>query len=268
MTEEWYTQSLEQKKGWYGNAAQAYNWARPRYPEALISHAITLAQLPPGAKCLELGCGPGVATVAFARRGFALVGLEPNPQLCQLAQENCVPYPLVTIRNTSFEEWELEPETFHAVLSATSFHWVSAEVRYHKTAAALQPQGLLILLWNMWVQPAYEVVQALGEVYKVHAPTLGQYVESKIQEDFLQEFSRTIPGSKLFKDLITEQILCEDTYTSERYLALLSTYSGYLALEASARQALFDGLREVLERAYGGNISVSYLSVLQMAYKV
>jgi hypothetical protein len=34
--------------------------------------------------------------------------------------------------NTTFEEWELELERFNAVLAATSFHWVSPEVRYAK----------------------------------------------------------------------------------------------------------------------------------------
>ncbi|MEG4632792.1 hypothetical protein QUB56_24925 [Microcoleus sp. AR_TQ3_B6] len=58
---------LEPRRSWYSAAATAYNRVRPRYPADLIQRAIELAQLPPKAKILEIGCGPGIATVEFAR---------------------------------------------------------------------------------------------------------------------------------------------------------------------------------------------------------
>ncbi|PSB20612.1 methyltransferase domain-containing protein [Phormidesmis priestleyi ULC007] len=82
-TKNWYGQvaanySSDQRKNWYGDVAEAYNKVRPRYPQTLIDRAIAVAQLPPGATILELGCGPGIATVPFARSGFSMVCLEPS----------------------------------------------------------------------------------------------------------------------------------------------------------------------------------------------
>lgn len=125
----------------YSAVADAYNKARPRYPKELISRVLELAQLPSTANILEIGCGPGTATTAFAQLGFSMICLEPSQQACQLAQQNCATYPDVEIVNTTFEEWELQPEKFNAVLAATSFHWVPPEIRHPKAAAALQDNG-------------------------------------------------------------------------------------------------------------------------------
>lgn len=118
----WYSKDLEQRKTWYSPVADAYNKARLRYPKELIDRVVELAQLSPDATILEVGCGPGNATVAFARVGFSMVCLEPNQDFCRLARQNCTPYPNVEIRNTSFEEWELEAKKFDAVLAATAIH--------------------------------------------------------------------------------------------------------------------------------------------------
>ena len=124
---EWYYQNPEDKKQWYSPVADAYNKVRPRYPENLIHRVLELAQLPSPATILELGCGPGIATVAFAKLGFSMVCLEPSKEACQFAQINCTQYPNVEIKNTTFEEWELESERFNAVLAASSISALALE---------------------------------------------------------------------------------------------------------------------------------------------
>ncbi|WP_017318536.1 class I SAM-dependent methyltransferase [Mastigocladopsis repens] len=259
---------LEQRKNWYSEVANAYNKVRPRYPQELICRAVELAQLPKDAIILEVGCGPGTATTSFAQLGFSMVCLEPSQEACQLARQNCAPYPNVEIRNTTFEEWELETERFHAVLSATAFHWVTPEIGYPKAAAALQDNGSLILLWNMTLQPQYEVYQVLNEVYQTLAPSLGRYEDRATQEQSLRRFGQNVINSGQFKDLVSEQLACEVTYSIDDYLRLLSTYSPYIALEPQKRNSLFEGLREALERNCSRNIQVSYLSAFHIAQKI
>jgi cyclopropane fatty-acyl-phospholipid synthase-like methyltransferase len=57
---------LEERAHWYSSAALAYDKARPRYPEALISHVANLTQLGSHSRLLEIGCGSGIATTDFA----------------------------------------------------------------------------------------------------------------------------------------------------------------------------------------------------------
>ncbi|HCF25952.1 MAG TPA: SAM-dependent methyltransferase [Cyanobacteria bacterium UBA11049] len=263
-----YGKDLAQRKNWYNNVANAYNKARPRYPKNLIHRAVELAQLPANAIMLEVGCGPGTATTAFAQLGFRVVCLEPSKDACQLAQQNCLQYPAVEIKNTTFEEWELETERFNAVIAASSFHWIPSEIGYPKAAAALQDNGSLILLWNKEPQPPYEVYQALNEVYQAQAPSLARYEDRETQEEILRGLGQNIINSGLFKGLVYEQLACEVTYSIDDYLMLLSTLSPYIALEPQKRNSLFDSLREVLEKNCFRSFQASYVSAFHIAQKV
>jgi ubiquinone/menaquinone biosynthesis C-methylase UbiE len=262
--------SLEPRKAWYSDVADAYNRVRPRYSQPLIDRVIEIAHLPTGATLLEIGCGPGTATTSFASKGFAIVGLEPSPAAYQLACQNCNPFPQVEILNTTFEEWPLEPQRFNAVLAATSFHWVGSEDKYAKAKAALKDHGCLILLWNTALQPSLEVFSVLQQVYQTHAPALAGYEAAQrgTEQEHLDQFGQAAIASGQFKSLISEQTVCHVSYSIQDYLALLSTYSAYIALEPQPRMSLFTGLQEALDRYCGKSIELSYLSAFQIAEKV
>lgn len=268
---DWYddlrtTYGWQQRKSWYSNVADAYNRVRPRYPQAIITRAVEFAQIPQQATILEIGCGPGIATVEFAQAGFAMLALEPSYEAYQVAQHNCLQYKNVNILNTTFEEWELEPGKFNAVLAATSWHWVSPEIRYSKAATALKDNGSLILLWNTPPQISYEVYQPLHQVYQKHAPTLAKYEDINTHAANLSHFAEDVLKSGKFKNLVSEQIITEVTYSVEDYLALLSTLTPYIKLEPETRHALFAGLEKVLAKC--GDLQLSYLSVFHVAQKV
>ena len=258
---------FEQRKSWYSSVAEAYNQIRPRYPQALITRIIELTQLPPSATILELGCGPGNATVTFAQKGYKVVCIEPSMAACQLAKQNCVTYPQVEINNTTFEEWELEAERFNAVLAATSIHWMTPEIVYPKAAAALQNNGYLILLWNMTAQLPYEVCQSLKEAYQKYAPSLGKYEDRATQTQILKEFGQVVTDSGPFGGLVSEQMQWEVTYSINDYLLLLSTYSPYIALKSQQRDDLFASLQGILEQNGKNSVQLSHLSAFHIAQK-
>jgi SAM-dependent methyltransferase len=259
---------LEHRKSWYSPSAEAYNKLRPRYPDVLMHRVVEVTNLSPNSKILEIGCGPGTATVGFAQLGGSTICLEPNPDFCQFARHNCEKYPNVEIQNISFEEWPLEAEKFDAVLAATSFHWIDPEIGYAKAANALREDSYLILLWNKELQPSYEVFQSLSEVYQVHAPSLSRYEDRATQENILRELGQMAIASGKFKDLVSEQFECEVTYSVNDYLLLLSTYSPYLKLEPQIRDSLFNGLREKMAQELGGSIQLSYLSAFHITQKI
>ncbi|MEB3179453.1 MAG: class I SAM-dependent methyltransferase [Nostocaceae cyanobacterium] len=270
QTQNWYSQDLSTRKNWYRNVADAYNSVRPRYPKKIISRVVELAQFSEDTTILEIGCGPGTATVAFAELGFSMVCLEPSKEACQLARQNCTNYPDVEIVNTTFEEWDLGERKFNAVVAATSFHWIAPEIRYRKVSNTLEENGYLILLWNTPVLPNNEVYQALQPVYQTHNPSLGQYhaQERVNQEENIRKFAEDVIDSRLFKDLVSEQVKCEVTYSIDDFLTLLGTYSPYIALEPENRISLLDSLREVLQNNFPKGIAGSYFSIMQMMRKI
>ena len=259
---------LEQRKVWYSRAANAYNQARPSYPPSLVTQVINIAQLPTNSAILEVGCGPGTATVSFAPLVGSMVCVEPNPDFIQLARQNCQPYPSVTLLNTSFEEWPLAEAKFDAVLAATSFHWIPAAVGYPKAAQALKDNGRLILLWNKELQPIYEVYQRLTEVYQHYAPSLDRrYEDQPTREKILQGLGSMMLESGHFQNMVSGHVCTEVSYTTAQYLTLLTTYSPYIELEAQARQGLFDGLKTLIDEELDGKLQLSYMSAFHVAQK-
>ena len=259
----------QQRKDWYSEVADEYEQARPSYPQELINRTLEIAQFPQNAVILELGCGPGKATTAFAEKGFSMICLEPSQPASEIAKHNCANYPKVEILNTTFEEYSLENERFDAVLAATSWHWMPPEIKYAKAAAALKDNGYLILLWNLTLLLPYEVYQALNqEVYQIYAPNLAMYENRETQEEILRGFGQDVMDSVQFKDLVSEQLVCEVTYSIDDYLMYLNTGSNYRRLEKQKLNDVFNGLRQVLERQCGESIPISYLSAFQIAKKI
>lgn len=264
LQNECYGKELEQRKCWYSPAAEAYQQFRPRYPQAVIDRVVEITQLSASSTVLEVGCGPAIATPAFAALGCQMVCVEPNPDFYRLAQQICEPYPNVELQNCSFEEWELEPQRFNTVLAASSFHWIPPEIGYPKAAAALRPDGYLILLWNKELQPCYEVYQQLLAVYQVHAPSLMRaYEDGATQAAILDEMGQMAIESGYFKNMRSGHLDVKVAYSVDQYLMLLNTYSPYLKLEAKQRQALFAGLREVLQQN-GDIVQLSYVSAFHI----
>jgi SAM-dependent methyltransferase len=260
-----YGKDLEQRRHWYSPAAEAYQQVRPRYPQEVLDRVVEMAQISSRSTLLEVGCGPAIATPAFAALGCQMVCVEPNPDFYHLAQQTCERYPNVELQNCSFEEWELAPQRFDAVLAASSFHWISPEVGYSKAAAALRPGGHLILLWNKELQPRYEIYQQLSTVCQTHAPSLNRaYENSVMQAAILDELGQMAIESGYFKDIQSGHIEVEVTYSVDQYLMLLNTYSPYLKLETEQKQTLFAGLREVLEQN-GETVQLSYVSAFHIA---
>ena len=265
---ECYGKDLEQRKQWYSPAAKAYHQARPRYPQALIDRVVDLTHLTADSTVLEVGCGPAIATPAFAALGCAMNCVEPNPDFYRLALQTCEPYPKVELQNCSFEEWQLAPGKFDAVLAASSFHWVDPEIGYPKAAAALYPEGHLILLWNKELQPQYDLYQQLSEMYQTHAPELHRpYEDSTTQAAILDQLGQMAIESGQFKNLVQGHQIVEVTYAINQYLLLLDTYSPHLKLEPQQKQPLFEGLRQVLSQN-GDTIPLSFVSAFHIAQPI
>ncbi len=259
---------LEQRKTWYSPVVEAYDRARPRYPEALIQRVVEVAQLSPDSKILEVGSGSGMATVEFAKLGYAIDCVEPNLEFCKLAERNCQSYPKVRILPQSFEEWQVEPEKFQIILAANAWHWISSDIKYVKASQALHNEGALVLLWNMTLEPSREMHQVLDQVYQSFAPAIAPQYEGKdTQTEILSGLAHLVSDSELFGDLVTESMPCEVTYDVDRYLALLSTSPQFITLDTPARDALFSGLRTTIEQHYEGKIQLFNLAAYQIAKK-
>ncbi|WP_310416737.1 class I SAM-dependent methyltransferase [Chamaesiphon sp. OTE_8_metabat_110] len=263
----WYrtfTPEKLQRNRWYGSVTQAYDKVRPKYAQAFLECAIEVAKIPANGQILEVGCGPGTATISLARLGFSVIALEPSLAACEVARQNVAAYPNIEIINTSFEEWEPVDREFDAIVAATSWHWVSPENKYQKAASMLKNTGVLVLLWNTTMMPPLVIFEHLTEIFRQHLPAFAEYKDRDREVQELNIFVDAAIDSGLFSNLRTEVRVNEVNYAIDDYLQLLTTYSPCIALAPESRHELSESLRAVLAQNCGTQMQLSYQSVFQI----
>ncbi len=128
----------------FDQAADRYPDARPESPERLFDALGEEARLQPGDRLLEVGCGPGKATLPLARRGYRIRCVELGPALAAAARANLADFPDVDVIEGAFETYEPAcGERFDLVFAATAWHWVAPSVRYQRAWQLLRPGGHL-----------------------------------------------------------------------------------------------------------------------------
>jgi SAM-dependent methyltransferase len=238
----------------FDRVAPLYDRARPCYPEALFDDVVSLSGVPPGGRILEIGCGTGQATVPLARRGYRILCVELGENLAAAARRKLAVYPQVEVRTGAFENWPIEEGAFDLAVSAEAFHWLDQAIAYRKIALALRPGGAIALFWNRHVQSdeSEGFFEAAHEIYKREAPELVEEEELNLpRPDEVSGRSAEIDETGLFGEVTV--------------IRLLSTYSGHINLDSTARERLFRGIAELIDAEFGGRIIKGYLSVLYVA---
>ncbi|MBW8738925.1 MAG: methyltransferase domain-containing protein [Streptomyces turgidiscabies] len=252
----------------FDEAAQLYDRARPRYPQALVADLVRAAGLGPGSRVLEIGPGTGQLTVPLAASGCRLTAVELGPSLAAVARHNLRSFPLAEVTVADFEQWPLPPEPFDLVVCATAFHWIDPAVRLPRAAEALRPGGLLALVTTHHVKGG--TVDFFERVQRCYAqgdpstpPDLRQVEEADTASD-----NSELDHSEHFDDITVRRHARDIAYSVDEYIDVLLTYSGHRALDAPSRHGLLACVRDLIETRYGGRITKRYLHELITAKRV
>ena len=126
--------------------AEAYDARRSGYPREIVSAAVELAGLSPGARVVEVGSGTGKLTEELVACGLRVDAVEPGSNMIEVARRRVNDSDLVRFHLGRFEDVSLPVGLFDAVFSGSAFHWVDPSVGWAKAAALLRPGGTLALL--------------------------------------------------------------------------------------------------------------------------
>jgi SAM-dependent methyltransferase len=265
----------------FDEVAEQYDRVRPRYPAELFADTAVLGGVPSGARVLEVGCGPGVATRDLLARGWHVHAVEPGKALAARA--------LATMRGpftldvATFDDWDPRGATFAMLFSATAYHWVSPEVRWQRAAAVLAPGGALALATNRTVEGGTfnGIYAASEELHARYAPevefglspsaaTILEGVHAAAADiGAVWEIAEPKSGRTRAGGLFTAPELrwyeWETSYDADDAVALLSTYSPYLRVPPERRERLLSGIAEIIRTDFGGVASRRYLAVLAVS---
>ena len=242
----------------FDEVAELYARARPTYPAALVDDVIRECGLQPGGRILELGSGPGNASVLFAGRGYHLLSLEPGARLAEVARRRLAGDSNARVLVTTFEAWPLEPDAFDLVFAAQSFHWMDPALRFSKTAQALKPRGTLAVFANRPLAGTGPIDGLIQQAYAAHAPTIAaRWIGHNTRDHFLELFA----AAPEFLPAEWREYPWRAEYGSSEFVELLQTHSDHRVLAAGQLSTLLDAIRDAID-ANGGRFSVDYLAVL------
>ncbi len=254
----------------FDQVPELYDRARPNYPPQLFDDLGSLAQLPAGARLVEIGCGTGKATVPLAQRGYEITCVELGKHLAAVAQRKLAGFASVEVINTNFENWQPEHAEFDAIVAFTAFHWIAPEVRYTKTAELLREHGKLAVVsthhvllpdgdpFFVEVQEDYEAV--VPDDPKTRADAVGRRIQMRVADR-----SEEIAGSGRFRNIESRRYLWDVIYNADEYIALLNTYSGHRAFDDETRERLLSRIHRRIERRPDRKVRKTNLALLNVA---
>jgi SAM-dependent methyltransferase len=247
----------------FDDGSAEYDLARPVAPAHVLEDLISLAELQPGARLLEIGCGTGQQTTPLAERGFEIVAVELGERMAELARKNLAAFPDVTVVTSSFEEWDPGNERFDAVVSFNAFHWIDPEVAYTKSAAVLGDGGALGVYGTrfathegsdpVWLATREDHLDATGEQDE------RMFLPIDHVRDRSDEFTE---GS--FATVTVRRYRWDESFDADAYVALLGTISRYRALADDVRSDLFERIHRRIS-AGGRPITLTVTAALYVA---
>src|ERR1700741_2434946 len=96
----------------FDQVAEAYDRARPGYPQSLVDRAIERGGLAPGARVLEVGSGTGKLTELLVARGLRVDAVDPGENMIAAAQRRVGATDAVRFHLGRFEDVDLPMDAF------------------------------------------------------------------------------------------------------------------------------------------------------------
>jgi ubiquinone/menaquinone biosynthesis C-methylase UbiE len=285
--------ALRKLRGVFDGVAEAYDAARPGYPQQLVDAAIAAGRLDSGSAILEIGSGTGKLTELLVGRGLRVDAVEPGANLIEAARRRLGDTDAVRYEHATFEAAELADGAYDAIFSATAFHWVEPEIGWAKAARVLAPGGLLALLTHVGVKDEDERSDAMElgmlEIVRRYAPQAAQDWELplpfadvlagarersanvSLAWDWIMSHGRhrmAIPeAAEMFEDVQVTAHLQRAEHTADEVLAHWRTTSLYFMIDEDLRLSFELDDRALFDR-FGGTFPFSDGTFLVTARRV
>jgi ubiquinone/menaquinone biosynthesis C-methylase UbiE len=142
-----------------------WNWDSPagrRRAERRAALFIQHAQLEPGRRALELGCGTGVFLERAARSGAEIRGLDLSEDLLAKARVRLAAFPSVTLDQGNAEAMPYPGAHFDAVYGSSVLHHLDLDQALRESYRVLKPGGRVVFAEPNILNPQVAVMFHLG----------------------------------------------------------------------------------------------------------
>ena len=257
------TDTTDERRRSFDQMVELYARARPAPPPGLFD---ALAKyVPAPADALEIGCGPGNASLPLLERGYRIHAVELGENLAAFARERLAKFPF-TVEVGKFEDAALSPASVDLVVSSSAFHWLDRERALRQVVKVLRPGAAFALIWGSARRTAEDsrVDDALQPAYRAHAPEISRDAMDRMvgRVDEIGKAVRDTPELRDYEERLFPQT---HVFDRQRYLDVLATFSDHATMPADRRARLFDAIGEIIDREFGGRVERHSTSRLQLA---
>ena len=168
-----------------------YDLYRPSYPRKLVDWIIKTSKIKSSGWIVDIGCGTGISTRLFDKKGFTVIGLDPNKDMLTYAITRGGN---VLYRKGSADDTGFSKQSIDLITVAQAFHWFNVKDVMKEFKKVLKPQGSACAFWNTRVMsPFMEDYQSLVDKLCV------DYPKTKKASETIPEI-KNFPGIKSFKE--------------------------------------------------------------------
>jgi len=255
--------TTDERRRSFDRMVELYARARGSAPAELFDSLA--AYVPAPADALEIGCGPGNASLPLLERGFRIHAVELGENLAAFARERLARFPF-TVEVGEIEKAQLHPTSVDLVVCSSAFHWLDRERALHQVVKVLRPGGAFALIWGSPRRTGMDnsVDEALQTAYQTHAPEISRdtldHMRSKV--DDIGQAVRATPELRDYEERLFPQ---SHLFDRQSYVDTLATFSDHATLPADRRARLFDAIGEIIDRQFGGRVERHSMARLQLA---
>jgi ubiquinone/menaquinone biosynthesis C-methylase UbiE len=140
------------------------------YPDSLIARVVEHVGLRAGDAVMDLGCGPGLLAVPFAKLGMRVVAIDPEPDMVAACGEAAAAAGVVVdVRQGSSYALPQDTGSFRLVTMGRSFHWMDREATLKTLDGVVTRDGALAFFDDDHPKTAENAwrraLRAVGEQY-------------------------------------------------------------------------------------------------------
>jgi len=278
------------KTGWererrvhFDEITAEYDKIRWDYPDVLFKDAIDYCNrnnTQKDKKAVEIGAGTGKATAPFLDNGYDVTAVEMGKNMSKFLVDKYKRYSDFRVITSTFEDAVLNENYYDLIYAASAFHWVDAEVGCPKVFKLLKTGGAFILIRSNW--NSHDNEELANDLQAVYGKYYYNYYNPDERDDkpikhtleSLLKPEAIYKGFRLesmehfgFKDVTMKIYNQMHTYNTEGYIKLLDTFSDHRALPVENREALYAGVKDVVEN-HGGQIQTHNTYQLYMGRKI
>lgn len=172
----------------FSDRADAYVRGRPSYPPAIVEHLEHSGALAAGQTVVDIGVGTGLSAEPFVRRGYTVIGVEPNGAMRAAGDQQLRAYANYRSVAGTAEGTSLGRATADLVIAGQAFHWFDVPRAAQEARRILRPDGWAALIWNDRQSTGSAFLAGYEALLRTHGIDYAKLIHRHVDDKAIAQF--------------------------------------------------------------------------------